>query len=157
MMKMKFTVIFLILAQIAFIRGSNFSETIQRTTMDENEAAQKGDALDQTEDDQKTLVSDKTAFRDEGVIPDEETALAVGKIILEKYAGKKMEYETDEKRYYLIATYFKETNTWCIMQWFDYKNGGGWAASGIYLPYVKINKSTGEVLYINTYSTFDDR
>jgi|GEM_PF-1989302 len=104
----------------------------------------------------KIPVSDKTLFREDGVIPDEETALAVGKTILEKYVGKSLEYETDEKIYYLKVTYIKESNVWNVTQFFDYKDGRGWAASGVYLPNVKLNKNTGEVMYINTHSTYTD-
>ena len=97
--------------------------------------------------------SSKTVYKDEGIIPDEETALTIGKVILEKYSGKTMEYETDDKIFYLKAQYLKDVNAWDIIQWFDYKDGRNWAASGIYLPSVRINKNTGEVVYINTYSS----
>lgn len=98
-------------------------------------------------------VSDKTEYKDEGVIPDEETAYVVGKAILEKYAGKSLEYETEDKIYYLKVTYHEYLNAWSITQWFDFKNGGGWAASGVHIPNVIISKSTGEVLSINTYNS----
>ena len=102
----------------------------------------------------KVRVSSDTKLFEGGVIPDEETALAVGKIILERYAGLPMEYETEDKIFYLKVHFDLETNTWRISQWFDFKNGGGWAASGVILPCVYINKNTGEVMYINTYSIF---
>lgn len=98
-------------------------------------------------------VSDKTLLKEGGVLPDEETALAVGKIILEKYIGKPLEYETDEKIYYLSVTYREDRNAWNIQQFFDYKDGRHWAASGIYLPNITLNKNTGEVMFINTYSS----
>lgn len=101
-------------------------------------------------------VSDKTVLKEEGVIPDEETALAVGKIILEKYVGKNLEYETDEKIFYLKVSFNKESNCWNVMQSFDFKDGRGWAASGVYFPNITLNKNTGEVIYINDYSTFKD-
>lgn len=101
----------------------------------------------------KVPISNNTLFRENGVIPDEETALSIGRIILEKYMGKSLEYETDEKKYYLKATYIKESNSWDVTQFFDYKDGRGWTGSGIYLPNIKLNKNTGEVIYINTYSS----
>ena len=61
-------------------------------------------------------VSDKTERKEEGVIPDEETALAIGKIYLERYSGKQMEYETDEKIYYLRAEFIEEENVWLVVQ-----------------------------------------
>jgi len=103
----------------------------------------------------KISTSQKTEYKDDGVIPDEETALAIGKVLLEKYSGKTMEYETDDKIFYLKAEYIQEINSWDIIQWHDYKDGRKWIASGIYLPKVRINKSTGEVMYINTYSSFE--
>ena len=96
---------------------------------------------------------DYTLLKEGGVLPDEETALAVGKIILEKYIGKPLEYETDEKIYYLSVTYREDRNAWNIQQFFDYKDGRHWAASGIYLPNITLNKNTGEVMFINTYSS----
>lgn len=104
----------------------------------------------------KVPVSDKTSFKEDGVIPNEEAALAIGKIILEEYAGRSLEYETDEKIYYLKVTYIKETNAWNVTQFFEYKDGRRWTASGVYLPTVKLNKNTGEVMNINTYSSYTD-
>lgn len=103
----------------------------------------------------KIEVSDKTEFKPEGVIPDEETAYTIGKVILEKYAGGAVEYETDERIYYLSTRYIEEDNTWLVLQTFDRKNTNG--ASGIDWAdwmYVKLSKATGEVLYLNTASTF---
>ncbi len=100
-------------------------------------------------------VPEKTEYKPEGVIPDEETAYQVGKIILETYAGKSLEYETDEKVYYLAVRYQEEFNSWYIEQTFDYKDGRGWGAVGIYVPAVILNKNTGEVVSINTYSELD--
>lgn len=103
-------------------------------------------------------VSDKTTLKEDGVIPDEETAYIVGKKILERYSGKELEYETSDKKYYLKVAYSVETNSWEIAQWFDYKDGSKWIAGGnLYIPKVIINKNSGEVLYINTYSSFESR
>lgn len=104
----------------------------------------------------KVPVSDKTQFRENGIIPDEQTALVVGKAILEKYAEKSLEYETNDKIYYLIATFDKQYNGWSVSQTFKYKDkDSGWSAGGkFYIPTVILNKQTGEVLYINTNSSF---
>ena len=104
----------------------------------------------------KVQVSDKTIFKTEGVIPDEETALIVGKTILEKYAERPMEYETESRIYYLYAEFIESENAWLISQRFRFKNpnsggGIGWAD----YSNVKLNKFTGEVMFINTYSTFE--
>lgn len=104
----------------------------------------------------QTPVNDKTELKDEGVIPDEETAYIVGKAILEKYVGKALEFETDDKVFYLRVKYIEQFNSWLVIQTFRYKaEGEGWAGSGIYFPCVYLNKNTGEVLAINTYSTFE--
>lgn len=104
--------------------------------------------------DKDIKVSEKTELKEEGVIPDEETALAVGKAILESYMGKPVEYETEDQTYYLTVDYLENFNAWSITQLCCLKNGawGGY----VYFPNVKISKSTGEVLYINTYSTLGD-
>jgi hypothetical protein len=106
----------------------------------------------------KVPVSDKTLFREDGVIPDEQTALAVGKAILEKYADKPLEYETSDKIYYLEAMFDKQYNSWRVSQTFKYKDKDcGWSAGDdFYIPTVILNRQTGEVLYINTNSSFSD-
>ena len=105
----------------------------------------------------KVPVSDETEYKEEGVIPDEETALAVGKTILEKYIGEPVEYETEDKIYYLEVTYAERENAWVIYQTYKYKNPDwGWAGSGIISPSINLNKSTGEVIRINTDSFFSD-
>ncbi|MBP3505306.1 MAG: hypothetical protein J6K43_02765 [Lachnospiraceae bacterium] len=104
----------------------------------------------------KVSVSDKTEYKEEGVIPDKETALIVGKAILEKYAGKPMEYETEDKIYYLEVEFLEQYNAWRLYQTFKYKNGGGWSATGQTPPNISINKNTGEVLFIGTSTFFKD-
>jgi hypothetical protein len=106
----------------------------------------------------KIEVSNKTEYKEQGVIPDEETALTVGKAILEKYVGKHMEYETEDKIYYLETKYLENENSWYVGQMFSYKDTSkGWSTGGsIYVPCVKISKNTGEVLFINSYSSFKD-
>lgn len=87
----------------------------------------------------KVQVSDKTEYREEGVIPDEETALIVGKTILEKYANRPMEYETEDKIYYVRANFIEAENAWLVVQNFKYKN-----------------PNLGETTYINTHSSYTD-
>lgn len=107
--------------------------------------------------DRRINVSDKTESKTEGVIPDEETALSIGKIILEKYMGKSLEYETDDKIYYLKVAFDKRYNGWCVSQTFRYKDDNAVLVVGDvpYVPNIVLSKQTGEVLYINTYSFFD--
>ena len=100
-------------------------------------------------------VSDKTEYKKEGIIPDKETALAVGKIILEKYAGRPMEYVRDNKNFFLKVDYLEEQNCWYVSQTFSIQDGG-WNGSGFYTPSVTLNKNTGEVISLNTYSSFGD-
>ena len=101
----------------------------------------------------KVTVSDKTVYNDDGVIPDEKTAIAVGKIILERYAGMPMEYKTDSRIYYLRAEYLKDENAWIVVQNFKNINPeSGGSTDFADFANVKLNKNTGEVLYINTYS-----
>ena len=104
----------------------------------------------------KLNVSNKTECKDEGVIPDEETALAVGKVILEKYMDKPLEYETSDKIYYLEVAFKEDYNKWDIYQTFKYKNEAGWNSGELYIPSISLNKYTGEVIHINTYSMIDN-
>lgn len=109
------------------------------------------------DNEKKISTSDKTELK-EGVIPDEETALAVGKIILEANVGKKLEYETEDKVFYLTAYYFEDDDIWCVKQTFKYKDETqGWQSrDDVYIPSIELSGSTGEVLYINTYSSLDE-
>lgn len=97
---------------------------------------------------------EKMTLKEEGVIPDEQTAYEIGKIILEKYAGRPLEYEKGNKIYYLSVRYQKEYNLWRVQQSIKYKVGGG-GSSGVYVPGVTLNKNTGEVISINTYSEIE--
>ena len=65
--------------------------------------------------DKKVNVSSKTKCIDAGIIPDEATAMAVGKAILEKHVGKTLEYEVDfvaenvnEIKYYQVSQSIKD-------------------------------------------------
>ncbi len=103
---------------------------------------------------EKVNVSDKTAFKEGGVIPDKETALIVGKAILEKYADSPMEYETDDRVYYLEAS--EQGEKWIVRGTYKYKDENrGWSAGDSFsYPTVILSRQTGEVLYINTYASF---
>lgn len=103
-------------------------------------------------------VGDRTEFKEEGVIPDAETAYQIGKIILEKYTGTPMEYETDEYIVYLRTTYYEHLNVWYVSQTFKFKDENrGWASgNSVYSPTVYLNKDTGEVIALNTYSTLEE-
>lgn len=103
---------------------------------------------------EQVKTSDKTDLNKNGVIPNEKVAYEIGKIILEEYAGQAMEYETDEKIYFLEVKYYEKDNCWEIYQSFEYKDGKKWAMGGkIYIPTVVLNKNTGKIVYINTYSS----
>ena len=90
-------------------------------------------------------------------ISNDKVALKMGKALLEKYSGKQMEYETDTRVYYLYADYIESTNSWCVEQTYEYKRPDmQWGGSGIRIPYIILNKSTGGVMYINTISDIED-
>ena len=103
-------------------------------------------------------VSDETEYKEEGVIPDEETALAVGKTILEKYIGEPVEYETEDRIYYLDVIYVERENVWNVSQEMKYKDGRVWFVGGLGIETrrVCLNKNNGEVVYISTESYLDD-
>ena len=102
-------------------------------------------------------VSENTEFKKEGVIPDAETAYTVGKAILEKYAGEPLEYETEDRIYYLTVRADEQTGTWKVIQTFKYiDEEKGWlAGDGFKVPSVTLSKQTGEVLFINLASSFN--
>lgn len=102
-------------------------------------------------------ISERTRRNENGVVPDAETAINLGKIILEKYTGKDVEYESDKYIYYLKATFLEEENTWLVVQNIKYKHPYiGSMDGGADFIHIKISRGTGEVLYINDYSTFGD-
>lgn len=102
-------------------------------------------------------LSDKTEFKPNGVIPDKETAYKIGKILLEEYMGQQIEYTTEDKVYFLNVEYREKDNVWIISQRFEYTNGLQWTyGDSIYIPTIMINKNTGEVVYINTYSSLSN-
>lgn len=77
---------------------------------------------------------------------------------MEAYAGRSLEYETDEKVYYLTVTADEKYNGWRISQTFDYKSTGkGWTAgNNFYVPTIILNRQTVDVLYINTNNSVPD-
>jgi len=99
--------------------------------------------------DKRIDVGDDTEYKDDGVIPDKETALIVGKTILEKYLGRPLEYEAEEGTYYLRAIYHSKDNSWRVEQMCDYKvGGGGGTGPSNPFPVIVLNRNTGEVIYI---------
>lgn len=100
-------------------------------------------------------VDGNNSVEDKGVIPDEETAYQIGKILLEKFCGRSLDYETDSVKYYVDVAYHPYDNSWRIYQAYEYKIGGG-GGTGITSPTVCLNKNTGEVMYINTIPHWSD-
>lgn len=94
------------------------------------------------------LEDDTEVIKEQGVIPDEETALAIGKIILEKALGQRVEYQDGDRELQLHATYYTKLNGWKIYQTGTYK-GISYYGTNRPSPFVVLNKSTGEVTYIN--------
>lgn len=85
---------------------------------------------------------------EQGIIPDEETALAVGKAILESAMGRSVEYRDGARELYLTATYYPFDNNWRIDQLGKYE-GRFWSGGNYNAPFVALNKNTGEVTYID--------
>ncbi len=99
-------------------------------------------------------ISNSTKRKEDGIIPDKETALAIGKIILETYTGEKYEYETKNVKYFLVAEFNEEYNAWEIVQNYEYKKMPNFAlGGGGKRPCIALSKNTGEVIYMNTYFT----
>lgn len=85
---------------------------------------------------------------EQGVIPDEETALAVGKIILEKALGQPVEYQIGDRKLWLSADYYPVYNEWRVSQAGTYE-GDFFYYTNYFTPMVALNKSTGEVTRID--------
>lgn len=85
---------------------------------------------------------------EQGVIPDEETALAVGKAILEGAMGRSVEYQDGERKFYLTAQYHPLDNAWRIDQIGKYEDRS-WGGGNYNAPFVALNINTGEVIYID--------
>lgn len=105
----------------------------------------------------KPLVSERTTYKEEGVIPDEETAYQVGKLLLETYVGHPLEYEDEYRVYWLETTFLEEENAWQVCQKSIAQEGVATCVrpgTTIYLIEIKLNKNTGEVLYINSYGSW---
>lgn len=102
-------------------------------------------------------VSEKTKIKNDGVIPDKDTAYKIGKILLEQYMEQQVEYTTKDKVYFLTVEYQEKDNAWIVSQQFEYTNGMQWTyGDSVYMPTIIINKNTGEVMYINTYQSIED-
>ena len=84
--------------------------------------------------------------------------MAVGKTILEKYIGEPVEYETEDRIYYLDVIYVERENVWNVSQEMKYKDGRVWFVGGLGIETrrVCLNKNNGEVVYISTESYLDD-
>lgn len=87
---------------------------------------------------------------EQGAIPDEATAISVGKAILEAAMGRSVEYQDGEREFYLTATYYKKDNAWRVDQAGRYE-GKAWYGTNFYTPFVVLNKNTGEVTSMNLY------
>ena len=104
-------------------------------------------------------VSDEKFYKEEGVIPDKKTALAVGKVILESYCGREVEYTDGMYTFFLVCTYNPVDRYWYVQQE-ALKNGevfyglyglGKWGC-----PTITLNQSTGEVAFISASFDFWD-
>ena len=95
--------------------------------------------------------TEQTKLDNDEVIPDEKTAYKIGKLLLERHCGESLEYEKDGLVYYLHVFELKDANAWKISQTFRAQNGGG-GYSGAYAPQIVLDKATGKVISINTYS-----
>lgn len=92
---------------------------------------------------------------EQGVIPDEETALAIGKIILEKALGQPVEYQDGERKLWLEVHYHTVYNEWRIYQLGTYE-GDFYYTTNYFTPMVALNKSTGEVTRIDLEPTAEE-
>lgn len=93
----------------------------------------------------------------DGVVPDKESALMIGKIILESTVGESMEYQDGEYYYCLNGYYYEPLNCWMIQQT-CLKNNQPFQGGNNTNDYsIQINKSTGEVQFINTFSDLKQR
>ncbi len=107
----------------------------------------------------KIPTSKKTEYKDDGVIPDAETAYQIGKIILEKYINQPVEYETENVSYKLETKFLEAENAWRVYQQLTIKKGytiGIRPGTTIDNVEIKLNRNTGEVLYLSTYGTFSN-
>ncbi|MBQ2743807.1 MAG: hypothetical protein IJF32_13530 [Oscillospiraceae bacterium] len=90
-----------------------------------------------------------------GIVPDAETAYTYGKMLLESYAGRKYEYETEKIRFYLDVDYSEAYNAWYVAQYYECK--GDWGIGTNAAPAgILLNKNTGEVVSINTRSVVEE-
>lgn len=92
-------------------------------------------------------VSDAEKVDEQGVIPDEATALAVGKAILEGALGRSVEYKDGGREFYLTAHYYENTNVWWVDQLGKYEGHIYYGTNALCLGVI-LDKATGEVLHI---------
>lgn len=104
--------------------------------------------VDTTHKNVQHLETNTEAVAEQGVIPDKETALAVGKIILEKNLGRSVEYKDGDRELRLEADYYTVLNGWKVYQVGTYE-GISYYGTNRHTPFVVLNKSTGEVTYID--------
>lgn len=94
--------------------------------------------------------------KEEGVIPDEETAMKIGKIILETYLGRELEYETEDKVYFLECMYFPKENAWSVYQTCRYKDGRPLGIGDGQSISVTLNKMNGHVQFLSIDSSAEE-
>ena len=107
-------------------------------------------------DHKKVPYSGDTKIVEEGMIQDKETAIAVGRAILESLTGRKMEYEDGDFTYFLQAYYNEKFNMWSVSQGARYKGYVFYAASYVLGPTIRIDKATGEVVSIEIDKKIED-
>lgn len=101
------------------------------------------------------LVEENTTKKEQGIIPDAETAHTVGKLFLETYTGRKYEYETDRIRFYIGVDYMEIYNAWYVAQYYECK--GNWGiGTNVEPASILLSKNTGEVISINTRSIVEE-
>ena len=110
---------------------------------------------------QGVVLGEETEHKNEGVIPDKETAITVGKAILERYVEKTYYVGEDGiSTYYWDAYYLEDSDSWRVVRT-SKLNTENAIQSGIgYCPSIILSRSDGKVTYISTRlthkSSFDE-
>ena len=107
-------------------------------------------------DHKKVPYSGDTKTVEEGMIQDKETAIAVGRAILESLTGRKMEYEDGDFTYFLQAYYNEKFNMWSVSQDAHYKGDIFYAANYVLSATIWLDKATGEVVSISIDKKMED-
>ena len=89
-----------------------------------------------------------------GVIPDEEAAKSIAKIIFESCLGKPVEYQENGYELYLTVDFSEARNVWIVVQWAKY-NGEFFGGGNNISPRIMLDKSTGEVISIDLELSWD--